>query len=126
MTFVNENWYYLYLLGEDETVTVVPPYSTVELSSYFTKYEKFFNRRELTDTPTYTPYSIGSEVMIYSSEPEIDGQIGTIVGKDEISYLVDLGTIGSINFPYSVVELTNPTDGGHELPSYNGVILYYR
>lgn len=129
MTFVNENWYHLFLLGEDETIAVVPPYSTVELPSYFQKYNKYFKRKELSITPVYTPYPVGSEVFVYSPAIQAIGSDGNgyIVDKDEISYKVDLGTdLGEINFPWSVVELANPTTDDSEIPTYNGVILYYR
>jgi len=126
MTFTNENLHYLYLLAEDGIeVVIVPPETMVELPSYFSKYDDYFTRDVLAITPTYTPFPIGAEVVVYSSSVEIDGEIGNIIEKDEISYKIDFGSFGAaIWFPYSAVELTELPTEEFELPNSDGVIFF--
>jgi hypothetical protein len=106
--FTNENWYYLYLVDQTgDVIYVVDPESSIELPEYFNKYTDLFIRQESTITPVYTPFEIGSEVIVYSNTPELDKNTGYIIDKDEISYKISFGTYGEIWFPYSQVALTN-------------------
>lgn len=122
--FHNENWYYLYLEDGQGGAVLVPPESDILLPDYFLKYQDNFIREQLP-AEVYTPYLVGSNVIVRSSVPEVDGQTGIIIDKDEISYFVDLGTgLGEIKFPWSVVELIdNPTEE-YSYPEPYEIILY--
>lgn len=122
--FYNENWYYLYLEDGNGGIVSVPPESEIYLPEYFLKYQDNFIKEPLP-VDVYTPYPVGSNVVVRSSIQEIDGQEGVIVGKDEISYFIDFGTdFGEIKFPWSVVELLdNPTEE-YSYPEPYQIILY--
>lgn len=122
--FTNENWYYLYLVDNTgDVVYIVDPESSIELPAYFSKYADLFVRSESTITPIYTPFSIGSEVIVYSNVAELDQGIGNIVDKDEISYKIKFGTHGEIWFPYPQVALTSIGDSPVFPP--DGSVIYF-